>query len=146
MKYSIIAFICINSLVALGQSTDTLKIKDQLQGEWEVQYYLDEFGNKYYLSLSFENDEVDSLKIIQRIAFDENQLKLTEWIKKTPNDRLELNGVWFFGDLPDVTSIVLKSPHFFIDGVYEVKSISNNQLILYQSSREEDIEWYFVKK
>ncbi|MCJ8290105.1 MAG: hypothetical protein HRT58_10620 [Crocinitomicaceae bacterium] len=136
------------SMSSFGQSLDTLKIKTELNGEWNLQYYLDSKGKKNYLSLSSGYDAVDSLKIIQRLAFDDYQLKLTEWVQYKPHDILELNGAWSFGDLPDVISIILKSPHFFLDGLYVVKSISDKQLILtqFQSAREGDIELFFDKK
>lgn len=148
MKATLILLFLAISMSSFGQSLDTLKLKTELNGEWDLQYYLDSKGKKNYLSLSFGDDVVDSLKIIQRITFDDYQLKLTEWVQYKPHDILELNGTWSFGNLPDVISIVLKSPHFFIDGLYVVKSISNKQLILtqFQSTREGDIELFFDKK
>ena len=81
MKATLTLLFLAVSMSSFGQSLDTLKMKTELNGEWDLQYYLDSKGKKNYLSLSSGYDEVDSLKIIQRMAFDDYQLKLTEWVQ-----------------------------------------------------------------
>lgn len=133
------------SSTSFGQSLDTSYVKAHLKGEWELVYYLNSDGEQNFLR--FGPEENDSSLLIQRVVFADYQLNTSEWLVYKPAEKLEQQGFWYFEYSKDGVFIDAEIEDFFFQGLYEVKSIDSNHLILLECDKQDDCnELYFVRK
>src|SRR5690554_1299939 len=133
------------SITVLGQSNDTLTVKSEMNGEWEFQYFLDSTGAKS--DLRFGPQENDSSVLIQTLVINENQIKVSEAYKLNPSEKIEYDGFWHFWHFTDGVYINIESGDLLFEGIYEVKEINENLMVLIECDKHDDCdELYFKRK
>lgn len=96
MKTILTFALLILTMTTMGQSSDTLKVKSKMNGNWEFQYFIDTKGIKS--DLRFGPQENDSSVLIQTLVINENQIKVSETYKLNPLEKNEYDGFWHFTD------------------------------------------------
>jgi hypothetical protein len=125
-----------------GQMLDTSSVKTNLNGAWEFQYELNSEGQKSYLRFGPEDN--DSSLLIQVLIFDGYQISSSEMFNYNPSEKIEQQGVWSFWTNSNGIFILVELEDLFFSGIYEVKRIDSNQMILIECDKHEDCdELYF---
>jgi hypothetical protein len=145
MKISFIIVSLFFTFSVKAQSYDTLKIKSEINGVWEFEYFLESTGIKSYLRFGLQ--ENDSSILNQTVIIEGNKLKVTEAYKLFPTEKLESEGFWYFWHLTNGVFISIETGDLFLEGIFEIKVINKKKLILEVCDKHDDCrEMHFKRK
>ncbi len=96
--------------------------------------------------MRFGSQENDSSILIQTLEINGNQIKVIEAYKLKPLEKVEYDGFWHFWHFTDGVYINIESGDLLFEGIYEVKEINENQMILIECDKHDNCnELYFER-
>ncbi|MEO0404976.1 MAG: hypothetical protein AAF193_08905, partial [Bacteroidota bacterium] len=88
---------------AFSQDLDTLQLKSQMNGTWELEYCIYSSGEKE--PLRFGPADNDSSLLIQQLTFQDGEVLITEWLKLIPESKYVVESTCFFYEFDGVFGV-----------------------------------------